>query len=179
MDCIVHVVAKSRTRPIDFHSLTRAKALHLPRSLVPYNQPQFCPTGSIRSSAFHPRGCPQGAPTGLKPPLYPADFPHPSMKEGRMNSMSAHAKGQNNHPPCSKGPSTTLFFFPTTLSEAQGWRKGMKKKESESEICSVVSDSLRPSGLYSPWNFLGQNTGVSSLSLLPWIFPTQGSNQGL
>ena len=29
-----------------------------------------------------------------------------------------------------------------------------------------MSDSLRPHGLYSPWNSLGQNTGVGSLSLL-------------
>ena len=33
--------------------------------------------------------------------------------------------------------------------------------------------------LYSPWNSLGQNTGVGSLSLLQGIFPTQGSNSGL
>ena len=32
---------------------------------------------------------------------------------------------------------------------------------------------------YSPWNSLGQNTGVGSLSLLQVIFPTQGSNPGL
>ena len=51
--------------------------------------------------------------------------------------------------------------------------------ESESESRSVVSDSLRPRGLYSPWNSLGQNTGVGSLSLLQGIFPTQGSNWGL
>ena len=31
---------------------------------------------------------------------------------------------------------------------------------------SVVSNSLRPRGLYSPWNYPGQNTGVGSLSLL-------------
>ena len=49
----------------------------------------------------------------------------------------------------------------------------------ESKSCSVVSDSLRPHGLYSPWNSLGQNTGVGSLSLLQGIFPTQGSNPGL
>ena len=30
-----------------------------------------------------------------------------------------------------------------------------------------------------PWNPLGQNTGVGSLSLLHGIFPTQGSNPGL
>ena len=34
-----------------------------------------------------------------------------------------------------------------------------------------MSDSLWPHGLYSPWNSLGQNTGVGSLSLL------QGSSQ--
>ena len=49
----------------------------------------------------------------------------------------------------------------------------------ESESCSVVSDSLWPHGLYSPWNSPGQNTGVGSLSLLQGIFPTQGSNPGL
>ena len=48
-----------------------------------------------------------------------------------------------------------------------------------SESHSVVSDSLLHHVLYSPWNSLGQNTGVSSLSLLQGIFPTQGSNPGL
>ena len=49
----------------------------------------------------------------------------------------------------------------------------------ESESHSVVSNSFRPHGLYSPWNSLGQNTGVGSLSLLQGIFPTQGSNSSL
>ena len=44
---------------------------------------------------------------------------------------------------------------------------------------SVVSDSLRPHGLYSPRNSPGQDTEVGSLSLLQGIFPTQGSNPGL
>ena len=44
-----------------------------------------------------------------------------------------------------------------------------------SESCSVVSDSLRPHGLYSPCNSPGQNTGVDSHSLLQRIFPTQVS----
>ena len=35
-----------------------------------------------------------------------------------------------------------------------------------------MSDSLQPHGLYSPWNSPGQNTGVSSCSLLQGIFPT-------
>ena len=44
---------------------------------------------------------------------------------------------------------------------------------------SIVSNSLRPHGLYSPWNSPIQNTRMGSLSLLQGIFPTQGSNPGL
>ena len=47
----------------------------------------------------------------------------------------------------------------------------------ESEHRSIVSDSLQPCGLYSPWDSPGQNTGVGSLSLLQGIFPTWGSNK--
>ena len=39
--------------------------------------------------------------------------------------------------------------------------------------------TLRPHGLYSPWNSPGQNTRVGSCSLLQGIFPTQGSNPRL
>ena len=45
-----------------------------------------------------------------------------------------------------------------------------------SESRSVVSDSLQPHGLYSPWNSPGQNIGVGSLSR---AFPTQESNPDL
>ena len=51
--------------------------------------------------------------------------------------------------------------------------------ESESESDSVLSSSLRPHGLHSPWNSPGQNIRVGSLSLLQGILPTQGSNRGL
>ena len=57
--------------------------------------------------------------------------------------------------------------------------QGAGAQGSESESCSVVSDSLRPHGLYSPWNPAGQNTGVGSLSLLQGISPTQEVNPGL
>ena len=49
----------------------------------------------------------------------------------------------------------------------------------ESESCSVVSNTLRPHELYSPWNSPGQNTGVGSLSFLQGIFPTQRLSPGL
>ena len=42
-----------------------------------------------------------------------------------------------------------------------------------------LPNSLRPQGLYSPWNSLGHNTGMGSLSLLQGFFPTQGSNKGV
>ena len=45
------------------------------------------------------------------------------------------------------------------------------------ESHSVMSDSLRPRGLHSPWNSPGQNTGMGSC--LQGIFPTQWSNPGL
>ena len=51
--------------------------------------------------------------------------------------------------------------------------------------CSLVSDSLRPHGLYSlPGSFVhgdspGKNTGVGCHALLQGIFPTQGLNPGL
>ena len=64
-------------------------------------------------------------------------------------------------------PNFPVSFHPINSSEVK-W----------SEICSVVSDSLWPHGLYSPWNSLGQNTVVGSHSL-QGIFPTQGLNPGL
>ena len=39
------------------------------------------------------------------------------------------------------------------------------------ESRSVVSDSLRPHGLYSPWNSPGQNTGMGSHLPNPGIEP--------
>ena len=54
---------------------------------------------------------------------------------------------------------------------------GIMMRNSESEGHSVLSDSFRPHG--HPWNSLGQNTGVVSLSLLQAIFPTQGLNPDL
>jgi len=51
--------------------------------------------------------------------------------------------------------------------------------ESERENVLVMSDSLPPHGLHSPWDSSGQNTGVGRLSLLQGIFPTQGSSPGL
>ena len=44
----------------------------------------------------------------------------------------------------------------------------------ESESCSVMSDSLQPHELYSPWNSPGQNTGVGSHALYQGGLPDSG-----
>ena len=50
----------------------------------------------------------------------------------------------------------------------------MKVKMKVAQLCLT----LRPHGLYSPWNSPGHNTEVGSHSLLQEIFPTQGLNPG-
>ena len=56
------------------------------------------------------------------------------------------------------------------------WKKdkdcGSEDMAQSSYSLSVLSDSLRPCGVYSPWNSPGQNTGVGRLSLLQGIFQT-------
>ena len=64
-----------------------------------------------------------------------------------------------------------------TEDDIVGWHHRLNEHVSESH--SAVSKSLQTHGLYSPWNSPGQNTEVSSLSLLQGIFPTQGLNTGL
>ena len=51
-------------------------------------------------------------------------------------------------------------------------RERERERERESESHSVMSDSLWPHGLYSPWDSPG-------CSLLRGIFPTQGWNPGV
>ena len=74
----------------------------------------------------------------------------------------------------SQGQSVFLVgeFYTNSLNI---WVPLLLKVKNESD--SVMSDSLQPQGLFSPWNSLGQNTGVGRHSLLQGIFPTQGSTQ--
>ena len=51
----------------------------------------------------------------------------------------------------------------------------MKVKMKVSQSCPTLCDPMD----YSPWNSLGQNTGVDSLSFFQWVFPTQQLNWGL
>ena len=86
----------------------------------------------------------------------------------------------NTKDPWRNGAVLTCFSFPLAI-----WRwqylliSSSLVDESESESRSVVSDFLRPQGLYSPWNSPGQNNRVGSFSFLQGIFPAQGSKPGL
>ena len=63
------------------------------------------------------------------------------------------------------------------------FKEGVRKKELIKKRLRINNqkgkNQLRPHGLYSPCNSLGQNTGMDSHSLLQRIFPTQGLNPGL
>ena len=84
-------------------------------------------------------------------------------------------------------PVTDFIFLGSKITADGDWSHEIKKmlapwKKSYDKPRLgglVVSDSLWPHELYSPWNSLGQNTGVGNLSLLQVIFQTQGSNPGL
>ena len=93
----------------------------------------------------------------------PRDLPNPGMEPTSLTSPALAGR----------------FFTTTAAWEALKQSLAHYKVSMWSERCSVMSDSLRPHGLYSSWNSSGQNTGVGSRFLLQVIFPTQGLNQGL
>ena len=111
-----------------------------------------------------------------------------SGKELQVNSLPAEPQGK---PKTAGVGSLSLLqgFFPTQESNRgllhcrwilyQLNYEGSPSPKQVSESHSVMSNFLRPHGLYSLRNSPGQNTGVDSLSLLQGIFPTQGSNPGL
>ena len=70
-------------------------------------------------------------------------------------------------------------WFPLGLTGLISLQSKGLSSECESESHSIMSDSLWPHRLYTPWNCPGQNTGVGSLSLFQGIFTTQGSDPGL
>ena len=115
------------------------------------------------------------------------------MHEKMFNIINHHGNTNQNHNEISSQTYQNVFYLKTNnkhyidkretscivLGTVNGCSHNGKRYESESDSCSVVSESLQAHALYSPWNSRGQNTGVGSLSLLQEIFTTQGSNPGL
>ena len=74
---------------------------------------------------------------------------------------------------CTSLSGATLSSFHIWSFLSSGYTAGShcSRMAAESESRSVISDSLRPHGLYSPWNSPGRNTGVGSL---PGDLPNPG-----
>ena len=78
---------------------------------------------------------------------------------------------------------TMVISLPSRLLSVSQYQAGYRSihiyfnGESDSERLSVMSDSFRPHGLHSSWNFPGQNTGVGSCSLLQDL-PNPGIKPG-
>ena len=81
---------------------------------------------------------------------------------------------------CEWGDFNLISYAVCSLKENPLPRRHLATKQTNkvqvAQSCLTLCD---PVGYTSPWNSPGQNTGVSSLSLLQGIFPTQGSNPGL
>ena len=79
-----------------------------------------------------------------------------------------HNQGNKHVHYLQKFPCGPLWFLLLFVVRTLNWKK-----------VKVMSHSLGPHGLYSPWNSPGQNTEAGSLSLLQQIFPTRESNWDL
>ena len=87
-------------------------------------------------------------------------------------------RSQGQEDPLEKGMKTHSSILARKIpwtEEPAGLQSIVKVKVKVGRSCLT----LRPPGLYSPWNCPGQNTEVGSLSLLQGIFSTQGSNPSL
>ena len=110
-----------------------------------------------------------------------------SSKSGQINAeiMTMKSFGKNNAGEgdclimCYKATATENCGIGTRIDRQINRTEWKVFMSCESESRSVVSNSLRPPWTHSPWNSLGQSTGVGSLSLLQGIFPTKGLNPSL
>ena len=106
---------------------------------------------------------------------------HGTNKPPPTGRVLESSKGDTTCPTTSQNPS---LWHPSWLNNActtrtdseSGW---LVRDKMKGESHSIMSDSLWPHGLYSPWNSPGQTTGVGRHSLFQGIFPTQGSNLSL
>ena len=129
-------------------------------------------SGSLEMFAAGPPG-PAGPPGGASHlSKWLAHMAISTCKSGCWPQSLGQATAQRNASAASSFDTENPVIFP----------KSREKLYSVSH--SVMSDSLRPHGLWStrflcPWDSPDKNTGVGSHSLLQGIFWTQGSNSGL
>ena len=84
---------------------------------------------------------------------------------------------QPSHPLSSPSPPALPASESFPMSQLFTWGS---QSTGVSALASLLPKNTQDwSPLYSPWNSLGQNTGVGSLSLLQGILPTQGLNPSI
>ena len=101
------------------------------------------------------------------------DFKRKKKTSSQFSNYSPYRRKRNLQSPRCADWILESFKAPILLPQSIHSLRIYRKEERESRL--VVSDSLWPHGLYSPWNSPGQNTGLGSLSVLQGIFPTQVS----
>ena len=104
----------------------------------------------------------------------------PEFDESRTEAFSMRypgpqASGQAGEMGAQDSSGTVTHRVPEPLPWVPTGQIRPQSRRSESESHSVVSDSLLPHGLCSPWHSPGQNAGLGSLSLLQRFFPTQSN----
>ena len=114
---------------------------------------------------------------GHECPEQPSKGPQPGQGTKRAwgTHRTTHAYSLNRH-------GDTQRSYSMERDEERIRKKFIRKRKDEwfkvkvkvTQSCLTFCNPME-----SPWNFLGQNTGVGSLSLSQGIFPTQESNSGL
>ena len=108
-------------------------------------------------------------------------------------SLTRASRHLHSHSTKNKIPKIMMKQFSTarnTQRDPQSYIKKIRgrielevtRRRKWSESCSVMSESLQPHELYSPWNFQARMlkySEVGNLFFLQGIFSTQGSNPGL
>ena len=127
----------------------------------------MCVSHSVVSNSLRPHG-PHNMPRLFCPWNSPGKI---------LEWVAIPSPGNLPHPEIQ--PGAPALQADSLLLSHQGSPKLLIESESESEGRSVMSNSLWSHGLYSPWNFPGQNNEVGSHFLLQGIFQTQRLNPGL
>ena len=150
---------------------------YLPSFLCPFPWKQPLPgwTGAGLFCVVH---CSQGGRAAGKLPERTGSAPG-LVTVGTMTTLSLKGQGGALVKPGHREGSVATWQELWAPGEGHSQLLTALKRGKWNESCSVVSDSLQPHGLSSPWNSPGQHTEVGSLSLLQGIFPTQEVNQGL
>ena len=101
-------------------------------------------------------------------------------KPGGLQTMGLQRGARlSNFPEKAVAPHSSTLAWKIPWTEEPDGLPSMGSQGVRYDWSDLAAAAAAAADYTSPWNSLGQNTGVGSLSLLQGIFPTQGSNSGL